>query len=439
MDSQNRSAALFERGRKVIPDGVSSPMRAFAQVGRNPICAVSAKGSRIVDADGRSYVDFLNAFGALLLGHAPDEIVSAISEQAARGPVYGLSTEGEYRLAERIVASTPEIERIRFVCSGTEAVMTAARIARSHTGRNLLLKFRGSYHGHSDALLANPANLLSGAGNAKGVSKGISDQLNRDVLIVEYNDEQEVAAAFETHGASIAAVLVEPHATNMGFVKSKPQFHRLLRELCDQHGALLIFDEVVTGFRFRFGAVCTAFGVKPDLVTFGKIIGGGTPVGAFAGKAEFLDHVALGRNVFQSGTFAANPLTVAAGNAALDLLGKPGFYEALEEKGAFVEGLLRAGFAEHGIPFVVSRHGALLGLAFRDSAEPLLSYRDVKTQDYKLFEQFHIQMREKGFLLPPSLEEPIFLSAAHTHEDLERFAREAVQTLHALRSESVPA
>ncbi|WLE59901.1 glutamate-1-semialdehyde 2,1-aminomutase [Burkholderia plantarii] len=433
----NRSAALFERGRKVIPNGVSSPMRAFAQVGGEPICAASAKGSRIVDADGRSYVDFLNAFGALLLGHAPDAIVAAIAEQAARGPIYGLSTELEYRLAERIVGASAAVEQLRFVTSGTEAVMTAARIARSHTGRSLLLKFRGSYHGHSDALLANPANLQKGSGNAKGVSKGISDQLNRDVLIVEYNDEAEVAAAFDAHGPQIAAVLVEPHATNMGFVKSREGFHRLLREQCDRHGALLIFDEVVTGFRFRFGPVCDLFGVVPDLVTFGKIIGGGTPIGAFGGRADVMAEVALGRSVFQSGTFSANPLTLAAGNAALDLLEQPGVYEALERNGAFLEARLRAGFERHGIPFIVTRHGALLGIAFRDHPQPLAGYRDVATQDYALFSRFHREMREQGFLLPPSLEEPLFLSVAHDQQDLIAFADTAASVLHALRETPV--
>jgi len=275
--------------------------------------------------------------------------------------------------------------------------------------------------------------LHGGSGNAKGVSRGISDQLNRDVLLVDYNDIDDLNETFKAYGPSIAAVLVEPHATNMGLVKSQSIFHQTIRKLCDQYGSLMIFDEVVTGFRFRFGAFCESLDVVPDLITFGKIIGGGTPVGAFAGKAKYLDLVGLGKDVFQSGTFAANPLTMAAGNAALDLLEQDGFYEALEAKGAYLENLLKKGFAESNIPFVVSRCGALLGIAFRDSALPMTSYRDVKTQDYALFSELHIHMRAKEFLLPPSLEEPIFLSAAHTTEDLSQFAQAIIETINELR------
>ena len=246
--------------------------------------------------------------------------------RSPRARCIGLSTELEYRLAEKIVASTPAIEQVRFVCSGTEAVMTAARIARAHTGRKLLLKFSGAYHGHSDVLLASPANIGQGKGT-KGGTQGISDHLNREIVLCEYNDMAELERLFAAHGDDIAAVLVEPVATNMGLVKPLPGFHQLIRDLCDKHGALFIFDEVVTAFRAQFGGVCTRMGIDPDLVTFGKIIGGGTPVGAYGGKARFMQHVAIGNSVFQSGTFAANPLTMAAGNAALDVLAQPGFYE----------------------------------------------------------------------------------------------------------------
>jgi glutamate-1-semialdehyde 2,1-aminomutase len=424
-----KSTHLFSTGRALIPDGVSASMRAFMQVGGHPICVAQAKGSQVTDADGNVYVDFLNCFGALILGHAREEVVEAISRQASMGTAYGLSTELEYQLADKIVRSTPAIEMVRFVCSGTEAVMTAARIARSHTGRSLLLKFKGAYHGHSDALLASPQNLDTSALKSKGVTHGITAQLNHEVLLCDYNDTNQLEELFFTYRGEIAAVLVEPYATNMGFVKPQPGFHKLIRSLCDRDGALLIFDEVVTGFRCNFGGVCTALDITPDLITFGKIIGGGTPVGAFAGKAHLMKHVAIGSKVFQSGTFAANPLTMAAGNATLDVLGNPGFYQALEAKGACLESAIVSQFTTKHIPFHFSRHGALAGVAFRDSREPMQSYKDVKTQQYDVFEQVHRHMLDRGFLMPPSLEEPIFLSAAHTEEDLAAFAAALAESI----------
>lgn len=433
-----RSAELFARGRTLIPDGVSSPMRAFSLVGGHPIVAVSGKGSRVTDADGRVYIDFLNSFGALILGHAREEVVAAITRQAALGTAYGLSSELEYELAEKIVRSTPAIDQIRFVCSGTEAVMTAARIARAHTGRSLLLKFGGAYHGHADALLASPQNLDASVGKTKGVTKGITAQLNREVVLCEYNDKNQLEEIFAARGDEIAAVLVEPIATNMGFVMPQPGFHKLIRELCTRHGALFIFDEVVTGFRFNFGGICNTFDIDPDLVTFGKIIGGGTPVGAYAGKARFMQNVAIGNKVFQSGTFAANPLTMAAGNAALDVLARPGFYREMEDKGALLESSLKSQFAAKGIPFHVARHGALAGVAFRDSGAPMKSYKDVKTQQYELFKNVHGRLLQRGFLIAPSLEEPLFLSAAHSRGDLislaEAMAASIEAEMHDLRA-----
>lgn len=419
MRSTETSAHLFELANSVIPNGVSSPMRAFRNVGGNPICAARAKGATITDVDGNTYTDFLCAFGALLLGHAREEIVAAINEQAALGTVYGLTSPLEHQLAQRIVASTPAIEQIRFVCSGTEAVMTATRIARAHTGRDLLVKFVGSYHGHSDLLLASPN---SGGGNNKGVSQGISDSVNRDVVLCQYNDMAHLESIFKVHGDKVAAVIVEPYATNMGFVRPQEGFMALIRKLCDQHGALFIFDEVVTGFRFNFGGICTAMNIDPDLVTFGKIIGGGTPIGAYAGKARFMKHVAIGNTVFQSGTFAANPLTMAAGNAALDVMEQPGFYEEMERKGAVLEHAMQAAFRTNNIPFLFTRYGALGGVAYRDSNHALKSYKDVKTQHYDIYTTTHQLMRERGFLMAPSLEEPIFVSAAHTDTDLREFA-----------------
>ncbi len=421
MRNIDKSSEFFVRGRKVLPDGVSSPMRAFAQVGGNPICAASAKGARMIDADGNVYTDFLSAFGANYVGHAHDEVVEAVTAQVAKGTVYGLSTELEYALAEKIVASTSVIEKLRFVCSGTEAVMTATRIARSYTGRNLLLKFRGSYHGHSDVMLASPNNIASGKGG-KGGTQGIPDAQNREILLCEYNDIVELENLFIQHGKDIAAVLVEPFATNMGFVKPKPGFHAKIRELCDSHGSLFIFDEVVTGFRFRWGGVCDEMGVKPDLVTYGKIIGGGAPVGAYGGRAEIMDMVAIGGRVFQSGTFAANPLTMAAGNAVLDILARPGFYEGMDERGKWFETAVTREFTERGIPYHFSRHGALCGVAYRPVDTLMASYVDVKTQRYDIFAKVHRSLLDRGYMTAPSLEEPFFITAAHTKDDLTGFA-----------------
>lgn len=410
-------------------------MRAFAQVGGEPIVAVSGKGSRVTDADGNVYVDFLNCFGALLLGHAREEVVEAITRQASLGTAYGLSTELEYQLAEKILSSTPSLEKIRFVCSGTEAVMTAARVARAHTGRPYLLKFRGAYHGHSDALLANPESLEATTAK-KGMTLGLAAQLNREVLLCDYNDPQGLEELFRRHGDEIAAVLVEPISTNMGFVKPQPGFHRLIRGLCDKYGSLFIFDEVVTGFRFNWGGICNTLDIDPDLITFGKIIGGGTPVGAYGGKARYMEHVAIGHKVFQSGTFAANPLTLAAGNATLDVLARPGFYQELESKGAWLEAAITRLFEEKGIPFVYTRHGALSGVAFRDNREPMRSYKDVKSQDYRLFSRVHKRLLASGFLIPPSLEEPLFMSAAHSLEDLGSFAEALAEAIASQRLSS---
>jgi glutamate-1-semialdehyde 2,1-aminomutase len=429
MRSVTTSRRLFAQARERIPDGVSSPMRAFRQVSGTPICAAHASGSKIFDADGNAYVDFLNCFGALILGHARREIVEAISAQSAKGTAYGLSTELELALAGKIVASTPCIDQVRFVCSGSEAVMTAVRIARAHTGRPLILKFRGAYHGHADALLANPdhPNQVDGR---KGTSAGLVAQRNVEVVLADYNDPIGVEKIFTEHGSRIAAVVVEPFATNMGFVKPKPGFHELLRSLSERHGSLLIFDEVVTGFRFRFGAACTAMGIEPDLVTFGKIIGGGTPVGAYAGKKHLMSHVAIGRDVFQSGTFASNPLTMAAGNAALDVLSSSGFYEELERKGALLERAIAEQFVLQRVPFLFTRHGVLCGVAFRKSKLSMASYQDVKGQRYDVFRAVHTKMLDRGFLLPPSLEEPLFLSQAHSDRELEELA---AALAHAIR------
>lgn len=418
------SKSLFKAANDVIPNGVSSPMRAFSLVGGNPIILESAKGSKIVDVEGREYIDFLSGFGAIFLGHARKEISNSVAEQLDKGLVVGLSTAKENELAKKIVESTPAIDKLRFVCSGSEAVMTALRIARAYTNRKLLLKFVGSYHGHADALLAQPkgeANVV-----VKGATNGV---VENDVILCEYNNSEQMRQIFLERGEEIAAVIVEPVATNMGLVKPLSNFHKDIRQLCNDYGSLFIFDEVVTGFRFRFGGVSEMFNVDPDLTTFGKIIGGGTPIGAYGGKEKYMKLVEIGNQVFQSGTFAGNPITMTAGNAALDIMAQPGFYEAMEEKGAFLESEIKQSFAKHDVPFHFSRIGALGGIAFRQSNEDMKNYSDVKGQDFETFKNVHLDMRNKGFLIAPSLEEPIFLTDAHTKDDISRFASALAETI----------
>jgi glutamate-1-semialdehyde 2,1-aminomutase len=416
----------FQDARIYIPDGVSSPMRTFHLAGGKPIILRSAKGCKIVDIDGNEYTDFLCGFGAVFLGHARDEICAELIKQINKGTVYGLLTEMEYLLAKRIVQSTPAIEKIRFVCSGSEAVMTAVRIARAYTKRNLLVKFIGSYHGHTDALLAQPVN---SSPMTKGSTSGI---VENDVLLCEYNNITQLEDIFSKHHENIAAIIVEPISTNMGLVKPIDGFHKAIRALCNKYNSLFIFDEVVTGFRFRFGGVSKLFDVDPDLTTFGKIIGGGTPIGAYAGKEKFMELVEIGNIVFQSGTFAGNPLSMVAGNAALDIMEQPSFYKLMEEKGARMESEICANFNQYEIPYHFARYGSLCGIAFRESDEDMVNYADVKSQQYEVFKKVHMKMREAGFLMAPSLEEPIFISAAHSFEDIGAFASSISQSIAAV-------
>lgn len=424
MINETRLSNVLAKTEKYIPNGVSSPMRSFSLVGGKPIVASKAKGSKIYDEFNRGYVDFLSAFGANYLGHAREEIVSAVAEQVKRGLVYGLSSEVEGELAEMIVNSTPAIDQIRFVCSGSEAVMTAVRIARAYTERSLVLKFVGSYHGHVDAMLALPES--QNGFKVKGATKGITE---KDVIVCEYNDIDQLNEIFSQYGSKIAAVIVEPVATNMGLVKPVQHFHTTIRQLCTNHGALFIFDEVVTGFRFRFGGVSAQFNVDPDLTTFGKIIGGGAPIGAYAGKRKFMEMVEIGNQVFQSGTFAANPLSMTAGKAALSLLADKDFYANMERKAVHLENEIHRAFAQYSIPYHFSRYGALAGIAFKDSALDMKNYQDVKQQDYDTYRQVHLAMRERGFLMAPSLEEPIFLTDAHSYDEISEFSENLAQSI----------
>jgi glutamate-1-semialdehyde 2,1-aminomutase len=427
----DRSIKEFEAGKRYLPAGVSSPIRTFHEVESPPLVFSTAQGARMHDIDGNVYLDFMCALGPLILGHGAPAVKEAMIRQLDHGTVYGTPTEIEYQLAEQIIESTPCLEQMRFVCSGTEAVMTAVRLARAATGREKLVKFRGSYHGHADALMGkcHPHLNTSAALRHAGFDPGVE----RITLLIEYNDVDAVRQVFQEHGTEIAAIVIEPYACNMGLVLPEPGFLEELRSCCDRAGALLIFDEVVTGFRFCYGSVANQLGIEPDIVTFGKIIGGGTPIGGYAARREHMKLLEGADGVFQGGTFAGNPLSMAAGAATLAELRAPGFYDGLEELGCTLEAEAQAGFAREAIPYNVVRKGSAGSFVLIEGVTRLRGQADAHKQDARLYSRFHLEMLIKGFLLPPSVEEPFFVSNAHTTEDVTMFARAAVEVLTELR------
>jgi len=422
------SESLFEAAQRVMPGGVNSPVRAFKGVGGTPVFVARAEGAHIVDVDGRSYIDFLGSWGPLILGHAPPAVVEAVTEAARRGTSYGAPTADEVEMAERITRAVPSMEMVRLVSSGTEAAMSAIRLARGVTGRDLLVKFDGCYHGHADSLLVK-----AGSGGATfGVpdSQGVPPALAALTVAVPFNDLDAVAQVFAERPGDVAAVLVEPVAGNMGVVPPRAGFLAGLRELCTRHGALLVFDEVITGFRVGFGGAQTLYGVRPDLTCLGKVIGGGLPVGAYGGPREVMRHVAPLGGVYQAGTLSGNPLAVASGLAALRALEDPAAYERLERLGArFERGIAEAGAAA-GIPVTVNRVGSMLTAFFAEG--PVTDYASAKRADTARYARFFHAMLARGVYLAPSQFEAAFVSLAHSETDLDRAAeacRGAMATL----------
>ncbi len=426
--SRKRSEEIFSRGRDVLVGGVNSPVRAFGAVGGTPIVADHADGAQLWDADGNAYLDYVCSWGALILGHADADVTAAIAEQARRGTSYGMTTELEVELAELLRSRVPSLERVRFVSSGTEATMSAIRLARAATGRDLILKFEGCYHGHADGFLAKSGSGLATFGIA--ASPGVPQATAALTLDAIYNDLASVERLFAAHGGAIAAVIVEPVAANMGVVPPLPGFLAGLRDITRRHGALLIFDEVITGFRLHFGAAQTLFDVAPDLTVLGKIIGGGLPAAAYGGSRGLMERVAPAGAVYQAGTLSGNPLAMRAGIETMKRLAAPGLYEGLEEKsGELAAGLLRA-LAESGVRGQVQRAGSLLTLFFADA--PVGDYAAARRSDTRRFAAFFHAMLERGILLPPSQFEALFVSAAHTGEDVRHTVAACRESLVAL-------
>jgi len=422
------SESLFKTAQRVIPGGVNSPVRAFKGVGGSPFFVARAEGARLVDEDGRVYIDFLGSWGPLILGHAAPAVVEVLAETARRGTSYGAPTAQEVEMAERISRAVPTMEMVRLVSSGTEAAMSAIRLARGATGRDLIVKFDGCYHGHADSLLVK-----AGSGGATfGVpdSAGVPAALAALTLALPFNDLAAVSRALESRRGEVAAVLVEPVAGNMGVVPPAPGFLAGLRELCTRHGALLIFDEVITGFRVAFGGAQALYSVRPDLTCLGKIIGGGLPVGAYGGSRELMSKVAPLGAVYQAGTLSGNPLAVAAGLATLRALEDPAAYDRLDRLGALFQRGITEAAAAAGIPVTVNRVGSMLTAFFSDG--PVTDYASARRADTARYARFFHGMLERGVYLAPSQFEAAFVSLAHSEQDLETAAqacREAMEGL----------
>ena len=414
MKRVTRSRAAFAEARRVLAGGVDSPVRAFKAVGGTPIFIRSARGARVTDIDGNSYLDYVGSWGPLIAGHAPPAVVRAVAEAAKRGTSYGAPTELETALAREVCRALPSIERVRFVSSGTEAAMSAVRLARGVTRRDRIVKFEGGYHGHADAMLvrAGSGAMTFGVPTSPGVPSALAEL----TYTLPYNDLRAVRSVCERHGAEIAAVIVEPVAGNMGVVPPAPGFLEGLREVTREHGILLVFDEVITGFRVAYGGAQARFRVRPDLTVLGKIIGGGLPVGAYGGPERVLSQLAPDGPVYQAGTLSGNPLAMSAGLALLGLLRKAGVYAGLERKAAALERGLAAAAKATGVPATINRVGSMMTLFFAEG--PVTDCASANRSDTERYARFFRGMLDRGVYLPPAQFEAFFVSMAHSFADI---------------------
>jgi len=412
----NISKELIERARLHIPGGVNSPVRAFNGVGGDPVFFDRAEGACLYDVDGRSYIDYVGSWGPMITGHAHPEIVSAVQQAAARGLSFGAPCPDEVEMAEKLCSIVPGMDMVRMVNSGTEATMSAIRVARAATGRDLIIKFEGCYHGHADSFLvkAGSGALTLGVPNSPGVPAAVADL----TVTLPYNDLEAVTECLTARGQDVAAIIVEPVAGNMNCIPPVPGYLEGLRARCDEHGCLLIFDEVMTGFRVALQGAQGLYGITPDLSTFGKVIGGGMPVGAFGGKREFMEMVAPSGPVYQAGTLSGNPVAMAAGLANLRLISTPGFFDRLDQSTTRLVTGIKAAADQAGVPFTTTRAGGMFGLFFTD-AEKVVNFAQAGKVDVSAFRAFYHLMLERGVYLAPSAYEAGFVSSAHTGEHIE--------------------
>ncbi|WP_457641655.1 glutamate-1-semialdehyde 2,1-aminomutase [Persephonella sp.] len=423
--NREKSLNLFKEAQKYLVGGVNSPVRAFKSVGMEPLFIAKGKGSRVWDADGNEYIDYVLSWGPLILGHANDQIINAIKQVANYGTSFGAPTELEIEMAKAVIDAVPSIEMVRFVNSGTEATMSAIRLARGYTGKKKIVKFDGCYHGHVDSLLVSAGSGVATLGIPG--TPGIPEEFANLTIVLPYNNIEAVEETFKKHGDDIACVIIEPVAGNMGVVAPSKEYHQKLREITKEYGALLIWDEVMTGFRLAYGGAQELYGIEPDLTTLGKVIGGGLPVGAYGGKREIMEYVAPVGPVYQAGTLSGNPLAMAGGLRQLQILKEKNPYPELDEKGKKLEEGLKFLAEKYSIPVTVNRVGSMITAFFTD--KEVVDFETAKSSDLEKFAKFFRLMLEKGVYLAPSQFEAAFLSTAHSWEDIEETLNKAEDSL----------